>query len=93
MQKYDQAKPNAIVSLFFGHDEKVIRSQEKISGSFKYGMYDVTYKNEAAGLIVYDVDLNWDRAAKYLLTLAVAALACLTSGASLTAGAPIMALK
>lgn len=93
MQKYDQAKPNAIVSIFFGHDEKVTRSQEKISGSFKYGMYDVTYKNEADGLIVYDVELNWNRAAKYLLTLAFAGLALLTSGASLASGAPVVALK
>lgn len=67
MMKYDVAKiadsrnnRARLSSANIGTGVK--RGTQSVYGSFSYGIYDITYRSQSPGLIVYDVSVNWHRA-------------------------------
>ena len=50
--------------------------------TLKYGMYDITYKTDYRGIIVYSYELNYNRALRVLGFCAVTLLAVCTYGAA-----------
>lgn len=64
------------------------RGNKSVSGHFDYGMYDVNYRLEQPGLIVYTINLNQQRAAETTLIALSIGLALVTGGASIPYTAP-----
>ena len=62
------------------------RGNEYVSGSFAYGMYDVHYKTQASGLIVYDTEVNYQRTLQTAVIL-VLILGLATGNVGVAAGA------
>ena len=68
------------------------RGNEYVSGSFEHGVWDVEYKLEKPGLIVYNTTLNSQRASKIVVIAVAIGLAALTQGASLSFTVPALAM-
>lgn len=78
MLKYD----TSIISAKRYQDKNILtpptRGTTLVSGSFAYGLYDVTYKLNSAGLITYRCDLNSNRT--LALAIALVGVLCVATG-------------
>ena len=91
MRKYDVAviadtarNRNKFSSSVIG--SSINRGTKNVYGRFQYGIYDVKYRLQSPGLIVYEVKVNWERAT-VVATVAVFAVLL----AAYPAGAPAYA--
>ena len=66
------------------------RGTAYVEGQFEYGVWDVKYKTERPGLIVYTIDFNPERAAKVAATVCLIGLAVASGGASIPSSAPAL---
>ena len=72
MKKYDVAyiHDGRYFGMINGNPK---RGKEQLSGSFKYGAWDVTYQSTSSGLVAYDTEYNSERATK-VNTIVISAL-------------------
>ena len=86
MLKYD----TSIISAKRYQDKNIVTSPTRgttpVSGTFAYGLYDVTYKLDSAGLITYRCELNSNRTLALAIVL-VGALCVATGNLPGAAGA------
>jgi len=58
----------------------ITRGTEYVSGDFSYGIYDVSFRSEKAGLVTYTVDINSKRAAQTAIMVMIGVGLAMFSG-------------
>ena len=92
MKRYDESVISGKIGEVLDIKTSPTRADVEMSGSFRYGMYDVTYEKNQPGLIVYTPVKNQTRAtaAVAIATAIVVTAIIATGGASAPALIPAL---